>query len=572
MKMLPKIRILSVIFIVLFAILIARLFYWQVVEGSELSDEAKNQYNSSQVVSAPRGNIIADDGSYWVVRMQVWQMWANPRQLNETPSEIANKLAPFFVTDTSDKTSLLSETLKLENLLSKSGVSWVALEQKVSDDVKRNIEALKIQGIGFNPQEDSYYPEASSAAQLLGFVGKDGTGSDIGYFGLEGYYDLPLSGKPGFVGGQKDALGSPILTGDTAQVTAVPGVDLKTNIDKRIQTLIEAKLSDGIQKYGAAGGSVTIMDPVTGDIMAMASLPSFDPASYSAYSDSLFKNPVISDTFEPGSIFKPLIMAAGIDSGVVTPDTECDICGGPLQVDNYLIRTWNNKYTPNLSMTNVIVNSDNVGMSFVGQKIGADTLYDYLTKFGIGQKTGIDLQGEAAPKLRQKGTWNDVDLATASFGQGVAVTGIEMVRALSAIANGGYLVTPKVVASTQGDGWEEKTKSDPPVRIISQEAAQEVTQMMVDAANNGEAKWCRIPGFDVAGKTGTAQIPVAGHYDSTNTNHSFIGFAPADHPKFVMLVTLKSPTSSPWAAETAAPLWYSIAKNLFPYLGITPSQ
>ena len=230
--MLLKIRILSAFFILLFVILVARLFYWQVIDGSELSSEAKNQYNSSQVVSAPRGNIIAADGSYWVVRMQAWQMWANPRQLIETPSEIANKLAPFFVTDASDKTSLLLETEKLQNLLSKSGVSWVALEQKVGDDLKKNIEALKIQGVGFSPQEDSYYPEASSAAQLLGFVGKDETGSDIGYFGLEGYYDLPLSGKPGFVGGQKDALGSPILTGDTTQVAAIPGVDLKTNIDK----------------------------------------------------------------------------------------------------------------------------------------------------------------------------------------------------------------------------------------------------------------------------------------------------------------------------------------------------
>jgi cell division protein FtsI/penicillin-binding protein 2 len=304
----------------------------------------------------------------------------------------------------------------------------------------------------------------------------------------------------------------------------------------------------------------------------MASLPSFDPAKYSEYSNSLFKNPVISDSFEPGSIFKVLVMAAGLDDNVVKPDTTCDICSGPLKVDKYTIRTWNDKYHPNISMTDVMVNSDNVGMSFVGQKLGADTLYDYLHKFGIGEKTGIDLQGEAAPKLREKGTWNVVDLATASFGQGVAVTGMEMVRAVAAIANGGYLVTPTVVEAIKGDGWEQKVKSDPPTRIISQQAAEETTQMMVQAAENGEAKWCRIPGFNVAGKTGTAQIPVAGHYDVTNTNHSFIGFAPAGNPKFVMLVTLKSPTSSPWAAETAAPLWYSIAKDLFPYLGIQPGQ
>jgi cell division protein FtsI/penicillin-binding protein 2 len=570
--MLLKIKILSAFFLLLFAALIVRLFYWQVIKGSELSNQAKSQYNSSQVLTAPRGNILAADGSYWVVRTGSWLLWVNPRQLIKTSSEIANQLAPFFVSDSNDKQSLLQETIKLQNLLAKNNVSWVALEQKVSDEVKKNIDALGIQGLGFDPQESSYYPEASSAAQLLGFVGKDDKGDNVGYFGLEGYYDLPLNGKPGFVGGQKDALGAPILMGGTTQVSAIPGVDLQTNIDKRIQTLVEDELSKGIEKYGASGGSVTVMDPITGKVLAMASLPSFDPGNYSQYNNSLFKNPIISDAFEPGSILKVVIMASGLDAGVVTPDTECDICDGPLKVDKYLIKTWNDKYSPNISMTNVIVNSDNVGMSFVGQKLGADNLYDYLTKFGIGQKTGIDLQGEAAPKLRQKGTWNAVDLATASFGQGVAVTEIEMVRAVSVIANGGYLVTPRVVNSTQGDGWQEAVKSDSPVRIISQQAAQETTQMMVDAANYGEAKWCRIPGFNVAGKTGTAQIPVAGHYDATNTNHSFIGFAPAGSPKFVMLVTLKSPKSSPWAAETAAPLWYSIAKDLFPYLGIQPGQ
>lgn len=570
-KMSAKIRVLSVIFIIFFTTLAARLFYWQVIKGSELSSQAKSQYDTSVVTTAPRGNILASDSSFWVLRIQTYTLWANPKELTDSPASIAQKLANLLVPDPTDKVALLGETLKLQGFLSKDA-SWVGLETKVDDTTKKNIEALRLSGIGFDPEGTSFYPEASSAAQLLGFVGKDENGADIGYFGLEGYYDLPLSGKPGFFGSQKNALGAPILSNDSTEVSAIPGVTLETNVDKRIQTLVEDQLVTGIQKYGAIGGSVTVMNPTNGKIMAMASLPSFDPVSYSNYSNALFKNPVISDSFEPGSILKPLIMAAGIDAGVVTPDTECDICSGPLKIAQYNIRTWNNKYTPNISMTNVIVNSDNVGMSFVGQKLGADNLYDYLNKFGIGSKTGIDLQGEVSPKLREKGTWSDVDLATASFGQGVAVTGIEMVRAISVIANGGYLVTPRVVGSIKGDSWQEEVKTDSPVRIISQKAAEEVTQMMVDAAENGEAKWCRIPGFNVAGKTGTAQIPVAGHYDTTNTNHSFIGFAPADNPKFVMLVTLNSPTSSQWAAETAAPLWYSIAKELFPYLGIQPSQ
>lgn len=566
-----KIKILSLVFILLFLGLISRLFYWQVIKSSELSQQAKLQYSSSKVTQAPRGNILASDDSFWVVRTDAWLVYANTNIIVQTPEAIANKIAPFFVEDPTDKALLLLEVERLQALLTKKGL-WIPLKQKVNNDLKVNIEALKIAGIGFESQESQYYPEASSSAQVLGFVGRDDAGADIGYFGLEGYYNLPLSGKAGFVGRDKDAKGSPILLGGGKNISAISGVDLKTSVDKRIQFLIEEKLKEGIEKYGAIGGSITIMDPENGQIIGMASLPSYDPRTYRDYSDALFKNPVISNTFEPGSIFKVLVMAAGLDAGVIEPDTKCDICSQPLKVDRFEIKTWNNTYTANISMTDVIIHSDNVGMAFIGQKLGADRLYDYLAKFGIGIKTGIDLQGEGAPSMRERGTWNIVDLATASFGQGIAVTGMQMVRAVAAIANGGYLVTPHVVESIKGDGWEEQVKVGAPKRIISQEAAFETKQMMVEAVDQGEAKWAKVPGYKVAGKTGTAQIPVAGHYDPTNTNHSFIAFAPADNPKFVMLVTLQSPQTSPWAAETAAPLWFAVARDLFPYLGIAPTE
>jgi len=208
----------------------------------------------------------------------------------------------------------------------------------------------------------------------------------------------------------------------------------------------------------------------------------------------------------------------------------------------------------------------------VGQKMGADLLYDYLTRFGVGKSTGIDLQGEAVSKLREKGTWNIVDLSTASFGQGVAVTPIQIITAVSSIANGGLKVTPQIVGKLQGDGWEEDVKPVIGERIISKKAADDMTAMMVEAAEHGEAKWTYLKGFNVAGKTGTAQIPIAGHYDKEKTIASFVGFAPADDPKFVMLVTLREPESSPWASETAAPLWYNIAKDLFMHFRIQPER
>ena len=560
--MVVKIRVLIAVFAILFLGLTVRLFYWQVVKGSELSRAAQSQYSTSKITSAPRGNIIARDGSYWVIRTGAWRLIANANLLKNSPNSIADKLIPLLKD---------ADFARLTDLLSRKG-SWIPLATKVDNEVKKNIEAMSIPGISFEPEEASYYPEASSAAQLLGFVGKDENGTDLGYFGLEGYYNLPLSGKPGFIGRQEDVRGVPILLDGGHEITAVNGVDLVTSIDKRIQILLEQKLSDGIEKYGAIGGSAIIMDPFTGNVIAMAASPSFDPMEYNKYNDSLFKNPLISNSFEPGSIFKVLIMASGLDAGVVTPDTVCDICDGPLSLDKYQIKTWNNKYHAESTMTDVIVNSDNVGMAFVGQKLGADNLYDYLDKFGIGKPTGVDLQGESSPRMRKRGTWNVVDVATASFGQGIAVTGIQMIRAVSVIANGGYLVSPKVVTEIRGKEWNETVKLEDPKRIISEKSAAEMAQMMVAAASSGESKWTKVKGFTVAGKTGTAQIPVAGHYDPTNTNHSYIGFTPVGKPKFIMLVTLQSPTSSPWASETAAPLWYLIAKDLFPYFGVQPDH
>lgn len=541
--------------------MVLKLFYWQVLKSSDLAEQAKGQYRSGKIIAAPRGNILSSDGSILAGRRESWLLYASLPSLKERPASIANELAPI----------LEMEASGLNEGLSRGGVTWVPLKHKISPETKRNIEALKIDGLGFEPEEDRTYPEASAAAHLLGFVGKNSEGEDIGYFGLEGFYNLSLSGKSGYTSEDKDARGLPILLGNPRKASALEGVDLITNIDKTIQLILDRKLKEGIEKYGAKGGTVIVADPKTGAILGMSSYPSFDPQKYFDYGDSYFKNPAISDTFEPGSVFKVIIMASALDAGVIEPETICDICNGPLKVDKYTIETWDKKYFPDSTVTDVIVHSDNVGMAFIGQKLGTDKMFDYLKKFGIGQTTGIDLQGEVAPALRPKGTWNIVDLATASFGQGVALTPIELVRAVSAIANKGKLPTPVVVRTLKGEDWEETIKPRS-VTVISEKAAAEVTTMMVEAAKYGEAKWTNTKGFSVAGKTGTAQIPIAGHYDAEKTIASFIGFSPANDPKFIMLVTLKEPQSSYWASETAAPLWYSIAKDLFIYFGIHPEN
>lgn len=567
-----RVKWIAAVFLVSFLLLITRLAYWQLVKGKDLSNQARNQYESQNVISAPRGNILVSDRTWLVAKGEAYLVFAEIPKLKLSSKEIANKLAPFFVEKVDDRLILLEEVSRLETLLNKKGSVWVPLKQKISSEVKANIEALAIEGIGFERKEDRIYPEASVAAQLLGFVGKDVEGKDIGYFGLEGFYNSALTGKPGINQQEKDAKGRPLMIGDAKEISAISGVDLLTNIDKTIQLLIERKLKEGIEKYEASGGTIIIMNPETGAVLGMASYPSFDPRTYWEYGDEYFKNPAVSFTFEPGSVFKIVVMASALDAELVKPDTKCDICTQAYKVDKYLIETWNKKYHPDSTMQDVIVNSDNVGMVYVANKMGADLLYDYLSKFGIGKLTGIDLQGEVTPKLREKSTWNIVDLATASFGQGIAVTPMQMTKATAIIANGGMDITPKVVNKLMGKDWEEEIKTEGGQRVISKQAAKDMTAIMVEAARNGESKWTSLQGFKVAGKTGTAQIPISGHYDAEKTIASFVGFAPADDPKFVMFISLKEPKTSTWASETAAPLWYSIARELFTYLGIQPEN
>ena len=570
--MIKRQKLLSMVFLLAFAVLVVRLFYWQVIKAKELSEQARRQYQVGAQIQAPRGNILASDETWLAGKVEGWVLYASVPDIKEDGKVIGDKIAPFIVEDVDDKKVLLEEIDRIGALVEKDEAVWVPIKSRVDNDTKKEIETLGIEGIGFDPQELRAYPESSSAAHLLGFVGKNDDGQDQGYFGLEGYYDLMLSGKPGFISRESDAKGIPILLGDNKEVSAIDGVDLVTHIDKSIQVLVEKRLSEGIEKYGAASGSIIVMEPKTGAVLAMSSWPTYEPDIYYKFINDDFRNPVISESFEPGSVFKIVIMASALDADVIEPDTKCDICGGPYNIDKYSIETWDGEYRPDSSMTDVIVHSDNVGMVFVSGKLGKEKMYEYLDKFGIGKNTEIDLQGEMTPALREKDEWSIVDLATASFGQGIALTPIQMIRAASVIANDGHLVTPQVVGVLKGDGWKEEIEPVVKERIISEKAANDITAMMVEAAKNGEAKWTHVGGFKVAGKTGTAQIPIAGHYDEEKTIASFVGFAPYDDPKFIMLVTLKEPSSSPWASETAAPMWYNIAKDLFIYYGVQPES
>jgi cell division protein FtsI/penicillin-binding protein 2 len=548
---------LFIFFSIFFAAITTRLFYWQIIKGDELRVEAAAQYNLSLTIPAIRGRIAAVDGSPIAMNTAASLVYAEPKNISD-PNIFVKLVSPV----------LHQDEASISAMLTIPGRVWVPLAHKVDADVTDNLTKLHIKGLGFEPDPKRYYPEASMGAHLLGFVGSDQNGLDKGYFGLEGFYDRLLRGRDGSIELQKDVQGSAILVGDAKRIEAEDGRSLNLYVDRTIQMLAERRLYDGIAKYGAKAGTVTIMDPKTGGILAMAGYPGYDPRSFGEYDRNLYSNPVVSSSYEPGSTFKVLVMSGAIQEKAVKADTKMDE-NGPVAVGDYTIRTWNDQYHGPITMTEVIEHSSNVGMVYVERKMGKSAFLNTLHAFGIGQTTGIDLEEESSPDLRADGDWKDIDLATASFGQGIAVTPIQMVRAVAAIANGGMLMEPHVVREiVEADGKKVEIEPKKVRQVVSPATASVMTEMMITAVDKGEAQWAKPAGYRIAGKTGTAQIPVAGHYDPKKTIASFVGFAPADDPKFVMLVTLTEPTSSPWGSETAAPLFFNIARDIFTYYSI----
>ena len=553
-------RLIFIVLVLFFTVVIGRLFYWQVAKAQELSALGQLQYGRTVTLYPQRGEIKTSDGFPIVSNKISYLVFANPKEIKDKNAVI----------------SLLSSTLNLDTASVSASLSldkfWVPITAGIDVQTKDKVDKLNLPGIGFEQQYSRFYPEASLAAELVGFVGKDELGENKGYFGLEGYYNRLLRGKEGTAIQIHDAFGKPILARLSLESGQIDGSNLILSLNRPIQFLVERVLKESIDKYGATSGMVGVMDPKTGEILAMAAYPNFDPRNYQDYPEALYRNSFISDTYEPGSTFKPLVMSAALDAKLVTPQTKCPVCGGPVSVGGYLLHTWDDKYYKDTTMTEVIQHSDNTGMVFVAQKLGKDGMINYLDKFGIGSSTGIDLQGEVVPALKPESQWYPVDLATTGFGQGISVTPIELLSAVSAIANNGKRMEPHVVSAIENpDGSVVKI----PPRIIDTpingETAKVMTEIMINAVNKGEASWTKLDGYRVAGKTGTASIPVNGHYDPTKTIASFVGFAPADDPKFSMIVILNKPTSSIYGAETAAPIFFEIAKNILSLYGIAPS-
>ncbi len=546
-----RIKIVIYLIPVIFAILTARLFYWQIIRGPEMKARAARQHETITTLKAKRGDILDKDGNVLVGSKNLYHLFVYKPQLEISSEDLKSKLLSAL--NKTEYASTESELREFLNLRIDLKSNWISIMHYLSPEEKKKIADQKILGLGFEDEFVRYYPESSMSAQVLGFVGQDMAGQEQGYFGLEGFFDRWLKGREGKIRTEKDASGNPILIGNYSFFYAAEGKSIYTTIDKKIQYLTEQLLKDGIEKYQATAGSITILESSTGKVRAMAAFPNYDPSRFSEFPNSSYKNPIVADLFEPGSIFKVLVMASAFNEKVVQPETTCNICEGPINIGKYNIRTWDETYRPNATMTDVIVHSDNTGMVFVSRALGADKFSQYLKLLNFGKKTGIELQDEVSGTTITEGkNYRDIDLATNSFGQGIAITPLQMVAAVNAIANNGIYLTPTLIEG----------KTPVATTVFSREAVDQITQVMTLAVDNGEAKWAKPKNLVVAGKTGTAQIPIEGHYDSTKTIASFVGFFPVSKPKYTMLVTLREPKTSIWGSETAAPLWFAVAKQL----------
>lgn len=576
-------RLILLTTLLLFLGVISRLFYWQIVQGYSLKKVAENQARKETTLEGQRGSIFTADGKLLVGNTASFHLMVDKSLVTSDYQQLTDELAPLLVardledltTDEATPAAELEQQLLTDNeqyLTERLALNstWVRLSSRLDRNLKEKIENLNLDGIYFEEYQTRMYPEASMAAHLTGFVGKDDNGTDTGYFGIEGALQKELEKRVRKNRFLTDALGNLLGGEGLINTQSLDGRDVVLTVRRDVQYLLEQELDRALERYGGTSAEAIVMDVKSGAILGLAALPKYDQAKYWDYEPSFYNNPSLANLYEPGSTFKTLTVSAGIDAEAVEPDTKCPNCEGPRQIGKYTIRTWNDEYVPEITVKDALAQSNNVAMIFIAETLGVDIFTDYLKKFGIGEPIGIDLQDDTDTPFPDK--WGPIELATASFGQGISTNSLQMVRAVGAIANQGVMMQPRIIEKVIDQQTEKEITIEPQEvrRVISAKTAQTVTEMMVNAAQHGEAQWIYSDTHTIAGKTGTSQIPVKGGYKPDATIASFIGFAPAENPKFIMLVKIIEPQSSPWAAETAAPLWYRIATKLFLLLNVPP--
>ena len=562
-----QLRVAAVLTLLGALIIISRLFVLQVVERKYYSALALNNHEIYKQLYPRRGGIFLQDirdktKEYpAAVNRQYYLLYAVPRDI--APDQISSTtdfLAGILNYSPEEKNILLAK-------LSKSADPYEPIAKKVSEDIKNQIQSVNLPGIKMTGQEFRYYPEGKLAANILGFTGQNKNGDLSGRYGIEGFWDKSLTGKSGFLAGERGALGSLIPLADNTLKQAEDGADMLLTIDRNLQYKACERLREGREKYKAKSAALILMNPKTGAILSMCSLPDFDPNNYSDVSDvGEYNNTAIFTPYEPGSVFKPLVMAAALDLGLVGPFTTFTDTGERI-INGYKLHNALNKKYGLVTMTNVLESSINTGMIWVGEKIGQNRFKEYVEKFGFGKKTGIGLDTEAAGDISSLSKSAEIYNAVGSYGQGLTATPLQLVTAYAALANGGRMPKPYIVDEVRyQNGRVEKTEPQTEV-VISASTDKLITAMLISVVERGGSKIAKLSDYYVAAKTGTAQIARDGGYATDDTNHTFIGYFPASDPKFVLFVKYETPQAN-WAESTAAPVFKDIAKFALDYYGI----
>ena len=544
-----RIVLLASAFVLLLGIALGRAFWLQAINGDAYAAMATRQHRETVVVPAGRGTIFDRNGEPLAIGEQATTVFANPRQ----------------VVRPRDATLVVCEKLDLHPadvfpLLNDRSKGFVYLARKVDPLDAARLEELALPGLGFFPEELRTYPQERVASQVLGYAGLDNKGLE----GLERSLDGVLAGKPGSRTVVKDPIGRALDVVSTKPET--PGRNVRLTIDHQIQANAEAVLEETVRRHGARAASAIVMDPYTGAVYAMATAPGFNANRFPTTRADRRRNRAVTDTYEPGSTFKLVTIAAGLEEDVVTPGTAFRL-PPTIQVADRVIREAHDRGTETMTVRGIVERSSNIGTITIAQRLGEGRLAYWIDRFGFGQKTGIDFPGESPGFALPYEEWSGSTIGTVPIGHGIAVTPIQMARAYAAIANGGVLVEPRLVDRVDG----RPVRHGRGKRVVSRGVSKQMLSMLRGVVLEGTGTEAAIPGYTVAGKTGTAaKIDSTGRYSTTDYVASFVGLVPATKPRLVIMVMVDEPSGSIYGGEVAAPAFRQIARFNLQHLEVPP--
>ncbi len=537
-----------------FGVILFRLVSLQVLQAAELTARADRQHQKSVTLEGARGTVTDRHGKVLAMNVEVPSIFGVPTSL-DSPANAARSLSPV----------LHIRREEIEKKL-RQDKHFVWLARKVEPEQGRRLEQLSIDGIGMVMEGRRFYPKGPLLAHVLGFVGMDGMGLE----GLERRYESQLHGEKRLTILQRDALGRTVFPKDLREQVPATGQALTLTIDEVIQYIAEKELEEAVDHARAKSGTIIVMEPRTGAILAMAVSPRFDPNAVASLTADRWRNRALTDTYEPGSTMKVVVAAAALEERVMMPGSMLFGENGRMTIANTTIH--DHEKLGWMTFAQMIQKSSNIGAAKTGMLVGDQRLYRYLQAFGFGQRTDIDLPGEVSGLLKSPREWGRRSLASISMGQEVGVTPLQMITAVSAIANDGVLMKPYVVAEVRDQKGQRMKEILPQVkrRVVSPATARTLTTIMEGVVTSGTGTKAAIPGFRVAGKTGTAQKvdPRTGTYSSALSIGSFVGFVPADAPRLAIIVVVDEPQGEAWGGVVAAPVFRRVGEQVLTYLGV----